>query len=147
LTGGGRLDVTAALGALVLPLPPADRHEPNDDAGSRAFTLWGTERKVVATLDYWDDQNDVYRTYLRRGQQLLATLVGSPGTDPALALWKPGTKEIDDLSRQDFRVRLSAAAGPSKRLGYRARAAGWYALHVKLASPGSGQYRLSVAKR
>lgn len=147
LTGWGRLDVTAALAALVLPLPPADRHEPNDDAGSRAFTLWGAKHKVVATLDYWDDQSDVYRTYLRRGQRLLASLAGSPGTDPALALWKPGTKEIDDLSRQDLRVRLSAAAGPSKRLVYRAKAAGWYALHVKLASPGSGQYRLSVAKR
>jgi len=147
LTGWGRLDVTAALAALALPLPAADRHEPNDDAGSRALTLWGAKRVVEATLDFWDDQNDVYRVYLRRGQRLFAALAGTPGTDPALALWRPGTREIDDLSRQDLRVRLSAAIGPNEHFGYRARAAGWYFLHVKLGTPGTGPYRLSVVKR
>lgn len=147
LTGWGRLDVTAALAGLGLPLPPPDRHEPNDDAGSRAFTLWGVRRVVTATLDFWDDQNDVYRVYLRRGQRLFASLAGTTGTDPALALWRPGTLEIDDLSRQDLRVRLSAVFGPNEHLGYRAKSAGWYSLHVKLGAPGGGPYRLSVVKR
>ncbi len=146
LTGWGRLDVTAALAALALPLPPADRHEPNDDAGRHAYTLWGTKRVVEATLDFWDDQNDVYRLYLRRGQRLFAALAGTPGTDPALALWRPGTREIDDLARQDLRVRLSAAFGPNEHFGYRAPVAGWYSLHVKLGAPGTGPYRLSVVK-
>jgi hypothetical protein len=147
LTGWGRLDVTAALGALALPLPVPDSREPNDDAGGRAFTLWGTKRVVTATLDFWDDQNDVYRVFLRRGQRLFASLAGAAGTDPAMALWRPGTQEIDDLSRQYFRVRLSASVGPNEHLGFKAQAEGWYSLHIKLGAPGSGPYRLSVVKR
>lgn len=147
LTGWGRLDVTGALAALSLPLPSPDRYEPNDDAGNRAFTLWGGSRTVAATLDFWDDQNDVYRIYLRAGQRVFASLNGPPGTDLALALWRPGTVEIDDLSRQDLRVRLSASVGPNERLAYRAKAPGWYSLHVKLGSPGGGPYRLRVVKR
>jgi Subtilase family len=147
LTGWGHLDVTAALGALALPLPSADKHEPNDDAGTQAFTLWGARRVVKATLDFWDDQNDVYRLYLRRGQQVGVSLVAAAGLDPALALWRPGTVEVDDLSRQDLRAQLSSTAGPDERIRYRAKVAGWYFLHVKLGTPGSGGYRLSFAKR
>jgi subtilisin family serine protease len=147
LTGWGHLDVTAALGGLALPLPAPDRYEPNDDAGNRAFTLWGTKRVVSATLDFWDDQNDVYRVFLRRGQRLFASLAGPVGTDPAMALWRPGTQEIDDLSRQDLRVRRSTAIGPNEHLGYRARAEGWYSLLIKLGAPGSGPYRLTVVKK
>ena len=147
LTGWGRLDVTAALGALALPLPVPDWREPNDDAGTQAFTLWGAKRTVTATLDFWDDQNDVYRLYLRRGQRVFVSLAGAPGLDPALALWRPGTVEVDDLSRQDLRAQLSSRAGPNEHLGYRAKSAGWYFLHVKLGTPGGGEYKLSVAKR
>ena len=146
LTGWGRLDVTAALAALALPLPPRDRFEPNDDAGSRAFTLWGSRRVVRASVDFWDDQSDVYRVYLRRGQRLFVSLRAT-GTDPALALWRPGTREVDDLARQDLRVRLSATVGAGEHLGYRARAAGWYSVHVKLGIPGAGEYRLALVKR
>jgi hypothetical protein len=129
-----------------LPLPPADSHEPNDDAGTRSFTLWGSKRVVEATYDYWDDRNDVYRVFVGRGQRLFASLAGAPGTDPALALWRPGTIAVDDLSQQDQRVRLSERPGPDEYLAYRASSAGWYYLHVKLGAPGSGQYRLSVVK-
>jgi len=146
LTGFGHLDVAAALAALVLPLPAADSHEPNDDAGTSAYTLWGSQRVVEATYDFWDDRDDVYRVFVRRGQRLFASLAGAPGTDPALALWKPGTISVDDPSQRDQRVRLSARPGSGEYLGYRAPSAGWYYLHVQLGAEGSGQYRLSVAR-
>jgi subtilisin family serine protease len=148
LTGWGRLDVTAALANSSGPLPQPDQFEPNDDAGKRAYTLWGPRRRVSATLDFWDDQDDVYRLYLRRGQALYASLVGPRRTDTTLALWRPGTYEIDDLAQQDMRVRLASRPGPNEHLQYRVPAAGFYFLHVKLnAEGGPGAYRLTVVKK
>jgi subtilisin family serine protease len=147
LTGWGRLDVAAALGALSSTPPPRDRFEANDDAGDRAFTLWGARARIEATLDYWDDQNDVYRIRLQRGQRLFASLTGPRGLDTTLALWLPQTKETDDLSRQDLRARLSSRPSPNQHLAYRAPQTGWYFLHVRLPSPGTGAYRLSLVKR
>ncbi len=60
LTGWGRLDVTAALRQLSGQIPARDRLEPNDDAGAQAAHLWGQTNRLEATLDFWDDQNDVY---------------------------------------------------------------------------------------
>jgi subtilisin family serine protease len=149
LSGWGRLDVTAAIqNALAGPAFPGDIFEPNDDAGKRAYTLWGPRRRVTATLDYWDDQNDVYRVYLRRGQTLYASLVGPRRTDTTLALWGPETFEIDDLAQQDLRVRLSSRPGPNEHLAYRAPAAGFHYVHVKLSAEGGpGAYRLSLVKK
>jgi subtilisin family serine protease len=147
LTGWGRLDATAALAAFGGPLPPPDRFEPNDDAGARSFPLWGRRRGIRASLDYWDDQNDVYRVRLRKGERLFVALSGPRETDPALAVWAPATVSVDDLSRQDLRVRLSARPGALERLGYRAPAGGVYFVQVKLGSQGSGSYRLSLVKK
>ena len=68
-TGWGRLNVAAALAALAGPLPPADALEPNDDAGSSAWPLSGRSGTLRATVDFWDDQSDVYRVLLRRGDR------------------------------------------------------------------------------
>ncbi|MGH3117805.1 MAG: S8 family peptidase, partial [Gaiellales bacterium] len=58
LSGWGRLDVLRAIqwaGAL----PAIDRLETNDDAGARArrITFTSPRRSLVASLDYWNDQN------------------------------------------------------------------------------------------
>ena len=145
-TGWGRLDVTAAISALAAGVPAADRLEPNDGAGRHARQLWGPRPKVTATLDFWDDQDDVYTVRLRKGQKLFASLQGPPANDPVLAIWKPGTTAIDDLRRQDLRARVSSRIGPNDVLGYRAPSAGLYYLHVKLPTPGWGSYRLLVSK-
>jgi hypothetical protein len=147
LTGWGRLDVSAALAALTGPLPAADAFEPNDDAGEHAYPLWGAQRRIVATLDYWDDQSDVYRVQLQRGERLFVSLVGPTGTDTTLALWLPETLEVDDLAHQVFRARLSSRPGPDEFLGYRAPVAGSYFLHVKLTAEGAGAYRLSIVRQ
>jgi hypothetical protein len=129
-------------------LPPRDAFEPNDDAAAAAYPLFfrGRHRRVDATLDYWDDQSDVYAVRLRRGQRLFASLEGPPRTDVNLLLWRPGTRRVDDLRAQSLRARQSARPGPVEFLSYRAPAAGRYYLQVKIAAAGAGKYRLSLAK-
>jgi SpoIID/LytB domain protein len=149
-SGWGGLDVTAALEALGRKLPTADRYEANDDAGPYAAPLWGSRTIVAqATLDFWDDQIDVYRVRVRRGQQLVVTLRGAAGTDPNLVLWRPGTTHVEGLSAkiQRQRVTQSARSGPNEVLVHRARQNGWYFVEVKMAAPGTGRYTLRIEKR
>ena len=75
LSGWGRLDVARALGALAGPVPPRDRFEPND-ADAHAPRL-APRRRVVATLDYWDDRLDVYRVRVPADSRLVTSLRAS----------------------------------------------------------------------
>jgi stage II sporulation protein D len=148
-SGWGTLDVTAALEALSEPLPPADRYESNDDAGTRAATLYGRERTVKATLDFWDDQLDVYKVYVGKGEELKAYLRGPSGTQTNLILWRPGTEHVEGLSAeiQSRRVTQSVRDGPNEALSHRAvKGGGWYFVEVKMAGPGSGRYLLRLVK-
>jgi hypothetical protein len=148
-SGWGELDIAAALRALAEPLPPPDRYEPNDDAGARAFSLWGRSIDVTATLDFWDDQIDVYKIRLRKGQTVAVALHGPAGVDVSLVLWRPGTQRVEGLSPelQSRRLTQSIHVGSSnEHFLYRARQDGWYYVEVKLPSSGSGQYRLHVSK-
>jgi hypothetical protein len=144
-TGFGRVDVTSALQALDGLLPGRDRYEPNDDAGLNATKLY-TQSRIDATLDFWDDQQDVYRVRLRKGQRMYAGLTGPPRTDVNLMLWAPGTTRVDDLRRQSMRVTQSARPGPREWLAYRATRGGFYYLQIKMASVGTGRYRLRIVK-
>nr|MBA3348747.1 hypothetical protein [Actinomycetota bacterium] len=146
LAGWGSLDVAAALRDLSRPLPPRDQLEPNDNAGTRAVRLWGQTRRFAATLDYWDDQNDVYAIKLRRGQPVYVGLRGPAGLDSNLILWRPGTESVDDLTSLERRAAQSAGPGPRENLFHRAGTAGWYFVQVKLGSPGAGAYRLTIVK-
>jgi hypothetical protein len=146
LSGWGRLDVTAALRQLSGQIPARDRLEPNDDAGNRAVMLWGQTRKLEATLDFWDDQNDVYAIRLRRGQPVYVSVRGPPGHDTNLILWKPGTKHVDDLGSVPRIARQSARPGPREYLSYRAPKAGIYYVQVKLGARGAGRYKLVIVK-
>ena len=145
-TGWGRLDMTAALRQLGSLLPPRDLLEPNDDAGSQAARLWGQTTRITATLDFWDDQNDVYAIKLRRGQPVFVSVRGPAGTDTNLMLWHPATRRVDDLSAIRRLVKQSARPGPTEHLSYRAGKAGWYFVQVKLGSRGAGRYRLAIVK-
>jgi hypothetical protein len=147
LTGWGRLDVTAALNeAATGQLPPKDAFEPNDDAGTRARMLWGPTPRVEATLDFWDDQSDVYAIKLRKRQPVFVSLRGPGGTDANLILWQPGTQRIDDLRSLHLVAKQSARPGPREWLQYRAPRAGTYYVQAKLSSRGSGRYRLTIVK-
>jgi SpoIID/LytB domain protein len=148
LSGWGSLDITAALQALDQPVPAPDRLEPNDDAGIKAGRLWGDASIVHATVDYWDDPIDVYRVHLDAGQRVAASLHCSASRHTQLVLWRPGTMHVEGPVKllKSRRLVVSHRAGPRQSFTYRAGAAGWYNVEVKLASPGSGPYRLRVSK-
>jgi len=144
LSGFGRLDVGAALDALQGPAPPADHLEPNDDAGSQAATVYHS-LTVTATLDWWDDPNDVYRIHLAKGQRLTVLVhADAKKIDPTIVLWKPGLDALAD-ARSDLRARRSIhAPGVPERIRFKAHRSAWYYLQVKLARPGFGPYRIHL---
>jgi hypothetical protein len=142
LSGWGRLDVATAVEALAGPIPQADHDEPNDDAGTQAWTVWGKRDKLQATIDYWDDPVDVYRIQLQKKQLLLAQLAVGAAPGLELELWKPRTAHVDRASSlQDL-----AAQSMTKRLRFTAPARGWYYLEVKASSPASAAYTLAITK-
>jgi hypothetical protein len=149
-SGWGELDVAAALRALSGPLPPPDRYEGNDDAGHHAFTLYGRAIDVSASVDFWDDQIDVYRVRLLKGQTVSVSLSGPTGADANLVLWRPGTHHVEGLSPklQARRVTQSVRGGANEHVLHRARQEGWYYVEVKLATPSPEpvQYRLRISK-
>jgi subtilisin family serine protease len=148
-SGWGSLNIAKALAALQGPLPAADSFESNDDAGAQATPLKVPRADFVASLDYWDDPLDVYKTHLRKGQRITVTLEGPKGSDTNLVLWKPGTQRVEGLSLSLLRQRAaqSVRPGPRERVAYRAAAQGWYYIQVKLGTKDAGAYRLRFAKR
>jgi len=144
LSGFGRLDVSAALDALQGPPPPPDRFEPNDDAGSQAAIVYHS-LTATATLDWWDDPNDVYRIHLVKGQRLSVLVHADPKKiDPSIYLWKPGLQSLAD-ARSDLRARRSVhGPGVPERIRFKAHRTAWYSLQVKLARPGFGPYRIHL---
>ncbi|HEY6961556.1 MAG TPA: S8 family serine peptidase [Gaiellaceae bacterium] len=149
-TGWGALDVDAALTLLSsgAPLPAPDRYEPNDDAGPWSHALPPLPRTISASLDYWDDNVDVYRVPLRKGQRLFARLSPGVAAKLDLTLWAPGTQRVESLDLRNVRVARGRRVGTQVRLSYRAASTGTYYLAAKLASPLRDplQYRLSLSR-
>ena len=147
LSGWGRLDVAAAIAALESPLPVRDSFEANDDAGSRAHAVSGETRRLRATVDFWDDQDDVYAIRLKKRQPVYLGLTGpATGVDLSLALWSPRARSITGTSDLRFRVRVSTRRGARQFLSYRPKSAGSYFVQVRMSSPGFARYRLTVVK-
>jgi subtilisin family serine protease len=146
-SGWGRIDVAAAIAQLAGPLPARDHYEANDDAGTRAWTLVGQNLRITATVDFWDDQDDVYATKLRKGQRMYVGLTGEDQDDDLnLALWLPKTSSIYDVRTLRYRIRTSARPGGREYFAYRAAKAGMYYVQVRISTPGSDRYRLTIAK-
>jgi len=146
-SGWGRLNVTGAIAALDGRLPAPDAFEANDDAGPRSFALSGATRRISATVDFWDDQDDVYAIRLGERQPVYVGLTGSETTaDVSLALWLPGTRSVGTVRDLQLRARTSARAGSRQYLSYRAPESGTYYVQVRMSSPGHTRYRLTVVK-
>lgn len=146
-SGWGKLDVAAAIAALTERLPARDFYEANDDAGSRAYKVYGANRRIKATVDFWDDQDDVYAIELQKDQPVYLGLTGSdPSVDLSLAFWLPGVRSIESVSSIRLRARVSARVGSRQYLSFRARTAGTYFVQVRMSSPGITRYRLIVIK-
>src|SRR5512132_713736 len=148
LTGWGLLDVSSAVNALDDPPPDPDRYEANDRV-STAATVWGRKgQRIQATIDYWDDREDIYKIRVNRSQKLVARLRGPAGANSDLFLWKPGTTSIGGSAvAQRFLAAQSRSPGSLDKIRLRVREGGWYYLVVKIASPGSGKYTLRYRKR
>lgn len=145
-TGWGRLDVAAAIAALSKPLPQPDSLEPNDGAGIHAATLWGRQRTVSATVDFWDDEVDVYRVSLRRTQKLYAVVSAVKAFGAILELWGPGSDPIVGRAADAAPLRVTLGTGTVRRLSFRAATGGLYYLVVRSTPDRSGPYRLQFAK-
>jgi subtilisin family serine protease len=147
LSGWGGIDVAAAISALLGTLPSRDHFESNDDAGTRAHDLVGDAVRVKATVDFWDDQDDVYAIRLRKGQRVYVGLTGEDQDDDLnLALWLPKTRSIYDVRSTRFRVRVSARPGGREYFSYRAGRTADYFVQVRISTPGSARYRLAIVK-
>jgi subtilisin family serine protease len=151
-TGWGRLDVLAALTLLGdgSTLPRRDGYEPNDDAGRWSHALPPLPRTIEASLDYWDDNIDVYRVRLSTGQQLFARLTPEAKASVRLVLWAPGAKQVEGLHADTaLRVESGHLAGAQTRLSYRALRGGTYYLEAKLVTKTRDplRYRLAVSRR
>ena len=92
-------------------IPRRDRSSRTTTPATRLRTLWGQTNRIEATLDFWDDQNDVYAIRLRRGQPVYVSVRGPAGYDANLILWSPGTTHIDDLASRRRVARQSARPG------------------------------------
>ena len=146
-SGWGALDVASAVAALGERLPARDHFEANDDAGPRAHELVGNDLTIRATADFWDDQDDVYAVHLHRGQRTYVGLTGyDPGVNLDLALWLPRTRSIYDVRQARLRVRASVRPGSRQWFAYRAPATARYFVQVRISTPGSARYRLSIVK-
>jgi subtilisin family serine protease len=142
-TGWGRLDTMNAV-TWAGRIPPADRYETNDNAGARAFALSNRKRSLQASVDYWDDQNDVYAVRLKRRQRITLSLSGGPAkVDLNLALWRPGTTRIDRLRQP---TATSSRSGSREYLSYRSKRPGVYFVQVKISEPGTATYKLKLVR-
>ena len=150
-TGWGALDVDAALTLLTtgVGLPAPDHYEPNDDAGPWSHALPPLPRTIAASLDYWDDNVDVYRVSVKKGQTLFARLTPAAAATVKLALWAPGTQRVETLDLRNVRVAQSKRVGTQARLSYRAKRTGTYYIEAKLVSPTRDpvQYTLGLSRR
>ncbi|HEX4525277.1 MAG TPA: S8 family serine peptidase [Gaiellaceae bacterium] len=148
-TGWGTLDVESALRLLAQgQLPPADHYEPNDNAGPWAHALPPLPHTIEATLDYWDDNLDVYRVYLQKGRRLFARVTPAGPGKVQMSVWAPGTQRVDTLDDQRLLLAQSRTVGAQSRVAYRATRTGTYFLELRVGRPTRDPlaYRLSAAR-
>jgi Subtilase family len=149
-TGWGTLDVENALTMLTQSssLPPVDHYEPNDNAGPWSHALPPLPRTIDATLDYWDDNIDVYRVYLTKGSRFFARITPSTTGVVRMGVWAPGTQRVDALDARQSLVATSRQAGGQARVSVRATRTGTYYLELELVHRNDEpvSYRLALAR-
>ena len=123
-------------------------------SGPARTPVSGSNRRVYAAVDFWDDQDDVYAIRLERNQPVYVGLTGSDRTvDLSLAFWLPQTRSIERVADFKFRVRTSARVGSRQYLSYRPRAhrdvlrPGAHVEPGRHALPPRGRQGLSVGAR
>ena len=127
-----------------LPLP--DPFEVNDTP-ARAHTLKGrfapNRLPVEAAVDQFDDRDDVYRVWFRRGDLIRLRLNHRRGW-VNLNLWQPGTTKVRPVRRARGVIR-GTRRSRQVTLNRRASRTGWHYVHVA-AQKGFSRYSLRVRR-
>jgi subtilisin family serine protease len=147
-TGWGRLDIAAAVNWKGR-FPAPDRYEGNDDAGDRAARI--KRRRYVkrhASIDSWNDPNDVYAVRLRKGERLNVALYGEKTANVDLVLWMPGTRRLDDTRSLSGRwAERSKNPGAREKVSHRADRAGRYYVQVQAEQGHAVPYTLVLVRK
>jgi hypothetical protein len=149
LSGWGRLDVAKALAVATKGvIPPPDRYETNDDAGTHAAPVPPTGGKLSATIDFWDDPTDVYSIRVAPRTKLTATVTGVSGMSLQLRLWSPQTRTVYGSASRKLSVARSTLPGARQRVSFTTPLGkgGRYFVEVRIVGPGSGPYTLTWAR-
>jgi subtilisin family serine protease len=146
MSGWGRLDVASAIG-WTEDQPPRDRYEGNDDAGGRAKLIRRKRVRLRATVDFWDDRDDVYAVHLKRRQLLRVALWGKEGAEIDVVIWKPGTRRLEDARFPSGVAKALRRPGATERFRYRAFRPGRYYVQLRSAQSGPGLYTLDLIRQ
>lgn len=137
-------------GAVTLPAPADDPGEIDDDIkwiAHRPSVVGASGRAVFhATIDRFEDPDDVYPVYLRRGERVTVTLSQPTGVLDVY-LWRPGTKTVRTESGNVARNLVRYRAGRA-RVIVRATAerSGMHYVDV-YARRGGTAYDLTITRR
>ena len=112
------------------------------------WNITNTDSGIVkATVDFWDDQDDIYAISLGRNQPVYVGLTGVDTTvDLSLAFWLPKARSVERVADYRYRVRTSAREGSRQYLSYRPEKGGTFYIQVRMSSPGATRYRLVIVK-
>ena len=146
-TGYGIVNPRAAA---TLRAPADDASEVNDDikwlTGSKRLQQKGPPLTVEATIDRFDDPDDVYAVTMNRGERLSVTLTYRRGISD-LYLWRPGTTTVRTQSASYKRnlIRYRGGSRKTKRIVYVAKKNGRHFVNV-YARRGGTDYTVSLRR-
>jgi hypothetical protein len=148
-TGYGVVNPRAAV---TLTAPADDAGEVNDDVKwltsvQRLSQLRPGQRSAVeATVDRFEDPDDVYAVRMNRGQRIRVTLTYRSGVAD-LYLWRPGTTTVGTGTKASERnlIKFVGGARKTKTITYRAKKNGRHFVNV-YARRGGTAYTVTVER-
>ena len=136
--------------AVTLRAPADDESEVNDDVkwltGAQRLAQLGHPATVEATIDRYEDPDDVFAVTMRRGERLRVRLTYRRGVAD-LYLWRPGTTTVG-TRRATYRrnlIRYVGGGRKSKTIVYQAKKNGRHFVNV-FARRGGGDYTVTIER-
>ncbi len=136
--------------AVTLRAPADDDSEVNDDVkwltSAQRLAQLGQPATLEATIDRYEDPDDVYAVTMRRGERLRVRLTYRRGVAD-LYLWRPGTTTVG-TQRATYRrnlIRYIGGSRKSKTIVYQAKKNGRHFVNV-FARQGGTDYTVTVAR-
>lgn len=136
--------------AVTLQPPADDPSEVNDDVkwltSAPRLAATGTPQTIEATIDRWEDPDDVYAVTMRRGERVRVTLSYRRGV-VELFLWRPGTTTVlsEGASLQRNLIRRVSGTRTTKTIVYRAVKNGRHFVNA-FARRGSTDYTVTIER-